>query len=106
MSLESKISAGECYYRWQQQDLLLFCHLQPGARSDEFCGQHGDRLKIRISAAAVDGKANAYLLKFIAKQFGVAKSAVSISSGELSRQKNLLIQQPTKFPDSLNIVHA
>lgn len=97
------MAAGEHYYRWQQHDLLLFCHLQPGASGNAFCGRHGDRLKIRLSAAAVDGKANAYLLKFIAKQFGVAKSAVSISSGELSRQKSLLILQPTKIPDSLNI---
>lgn len=91
------------FYRWQNKQLLLFCHLQPKASKDEFCGQHGDRLKIRITAPPVDGKANAHLIRFIAKQFGVVKADVVISSGELGRQKTLQINQPTKLPHDLNI---
>lgn len=91
------------FYRWQNGDLLLFCHLQPKASRDEFCGEHGDRLKIRIQAQPLEGKANQQLIRFIAKQFGVAKSAVSITSGELSRQKNLLINAPQKLPEALHI---
>ncbi|NLB99832.1 MAG: YggU family protein, partial [Pseudomonas formosensis] len=59
------------FYQWRGADLLLDCHLQPGARSIGFAGQHGERLKIRISAPPVDGKANEMLLAFLAKEFDV-----------------------------------
>lgn len=35
----------------------------------------------------MEGKANAHLLTFLGKAFGVAKSLVSLESGELNRQK-------------------
>jgi len=74
------------YFRWDGEDLILDCRLQPKASKDEFAGLHGERLKIRLTAPPVDGKANAHLLAFLAKAFGVAKSQVSLESGELNRQ--------------------
>ncbi len=91
------------YYRWQDENLILKCHLQPKAKTDEFSGLHGDSLKIRIKAPPVDGKANAYLIKFIAKAFGVAKNKVSIISGELSREKRICINNPKIIPPELSI---
>ncbi|MFX8899343.1 DUF167 family protein, partial [Acinetobacter baumannii] len=64
------------FYRWDGEDLLLDCHLQPKASRDEFAGLHGERLKIRLTAPPVEGKANAHLLAFLGKAFGVAKSLV------------------------------
>ena len=91
------------YYRWQDEDLLLSCHLQPKASKDEFCGLHGDSLKIRITAPPVDGKANAHLIKFLAKQFGVAKGAITIVSGELGRQKRIRVAAPGRLPEALTL---
>ncbi|MFW1677313.1 DUF167 domain-containing protein [Pontibacter sp. JAM-7] len=88
---------------WQGADLLLQCHLQPNASRDEFCGLHGDSLKIRIKAPPVDGKANTHLVKYLAKQFGVAKNAVTIVKGELTREKRVKIKTPQKIPDVLEI---
>lgn len=87
------------YFRWDGTDLLLDCHLQPKASKDEFAGLHGERLKIRISAPPIDGRANAQLLAFIAKAFGVAKSQVSLDSGDSSRQKRVRIQAPRQLPE-------
>ena len=91
------------FYNWRGADLLLDCHLQPGAKTLGFAGRQGDRLKIRISAPPVDGKANALLIAFLAEQFGVRKSQVSLLSGELSRQKRLLIARPQQLPAELGI---
>ena len=91
------------YYRWRDADLLLSCHLQPKASKDEVAGCHGDRLKIRIKAPPIDGKANTALIKFLAKACGVTKASVSIESGESSSQKLVCIKQPGKIPKSLNI---
>ncbi|QEY60761.1 YggU family protein [Metapseudomonas lalkuanensis] len=87
------------WYRWAGEDLILDCHLQPKASRDEFAGLHGERLKIRLTAPPVEGKANAHLMAFLAEAFGVAKSQVSLESGELNRQKRVRIQRPRTLPD-------
>jgi|TARA_Y100001951_G_scaffold63013_1_gene50375 uncharacterized protein (TIGR00251 family) len=91
------------FYHWQGEDLLLDCHLQPGAKRAEFAGQHGERLKIRISAPPVDGKANEALIRFLADAFAVSRQQVSLLSGQSSRQKRLLIQTPRQLPTELGI---
>ena len=48
-------------------------------------------LAIRIAAPPVDGAANEALIAFIAKTLGVARSAVTIRSGETGRLKLLRI---------------
>lgn len=91
------------FFRWDGDDLILDCHLQPKASKDEFAGQHGERLKIRLTAPPVEGKANAHLLAFLGKAFGVAKSHVTLESGELNRQKRVRIRAPQKMPPALAI---
>ena len=89
------------FYRWDGEDLILDCHLQPKASKDEFAGLHGERIKIRLTAPPVDGKANAQLLAFLAAAFAVGKSQVSLESGQQSRQKRVRIKQPRHFPAAL-----
>jgi uncharacterized protein (TIGR00251 family) len=67
----------------------LTLHIQPGAKKTEVAGLHGDALKIRLAAPPVDGKANAALLAFVAERLGIAKSSVSLKSGQTSRRKVL-----------------
>ncbi len=94
------------YYQWQGEDLILKCHLQPKASRDEFSGQHGDRLKIRLQAPPIEGRANSQLIRFLALQFGVARKAVTLLSGELGRQKRVRISKPTRIPDELLLAPA
>ena len=91
------------FYRWKDGSLELFCHLQPGASREEFAGTHGDRLKIKLLAPPIEGKANAALIKFLAKQFAVPKSRVTLLSGETSRQKTVAIENPLHLPAELPI---
>tara|TARA_Y100000310_G_scaffold198203_1_gene198242 strand:- start:12 stop:278 length:267 start_codon:yes stop_codon:yes gene_type:complete len=46
-----------------------------------------ESIKIAVNAQSEKGKANKELIKFIANQFGVEKSKVSILSGESARIK-------------------
>jgi uncharacterized protein len=46
-----------------------------------------DRLKVYVTAPAVDGKANAALILLLAKYFKVRKSDIEILRGEKSRDK-------------------
>ncbi len=69
--------------------VMLTLHIQPGAKKTEFAGLHGDALKIRLAAPPVDGKANEALLRFIADELDLPKSAVTLKSGQTSRRKVL-----------------
>lgn len=91
------------WYQWQQGNLVLFCHLQPGASRSQFAGLHGERLKIRIKAPPIDGKANIALIRFIADAFAVPTAHVAITSGAGSRQKTLSVKQPAQLPEQLGI---
>ncbi|MCM2289519.1 MAG: DUF167 family protein [Sulfuritalea sp.] len=75
--------------------VTLRLHIQPGAKKTEVVGLHGEALKIRLAAPPVDGKANACLLAFIAERLGVARSAVSLLSGDTSRAKRVHVSGVT-----------
>lgn len=78
--------------------LLLNLYIQPKASRDQIVGPHGEELKIAITAPPVDGKANAHLTRYLAKQFRVAKGQVSILKGELGRHKQVRIDDPVQIP--------
>lgn len=81
--------------------LLLFLHVQPGAKKTEVAGLYGDSLKIRLAAPPVDGKANACLLRALADWFDVPLRQVSLKSGESSRRKVVEIQGSYLNPEEL-----
>ena len=59
----------------------------PNAPKSACAGEYGDAVKIKIAAQAMDGKANAELVKFLSKKLGVGRSDVRIVCGETSRDK-------------------
>lgn len=71
--------------------VTLAVRAQPGARKTAILGRYGEgaqaQLKIAVQAPPVEGKANAALAAFLSELFGVAKSRVEITNGELSRAK-------------------
>ena len=75
----------------KQPPITITVQVQPKSSRDEIVGIHEGRLKIRISAPPVDGKANERLTEVIAKAFGVSKSGVEIIRGHHSRVKTIKI---------------
>ena len=67
--------------------LTLTLHVQPNAKESSIVGLHGDALKVRIAAPAVDNKANVALIEFLGEAFGVPKSAVTIRRGATGPRK-------------------
>lgn len=92
-------------YQWLESGsvLVLSLHVQPKASKDEWAGLHGERLKLRIKAPPIDGKANQHLLKFIASEFGVKQAACTLLTGDSGRDKRVSIKEPRKFPACLII---
>ena len=84
--------------RQQDGTLWLDLYIQPKASRDQIVGLHGDELKVAITAPPVDGQANSHLIKYLAKQFKVAKGQVRIVRGELGRHKTVAIEAPRQIP--------
>jgi uncharacterized protein len=72
--------------------LVISIHAQPGARRTEVAGLHGDALKIRVAAPALEDRANAALVDFIAGKLGVGRRDVALLSGAKSREKRFEIR--------------
>lgn len=89
------------WFRWDGPTLLLQLKLQPGASRSEFAGLHGDQLKVRIHAPAIEGRANSELVVFLSTGFAVGKSSISIERGELGRVKTVRIASPRQLPEAL-----
>jgi len=78
---------------WSAGDggITVSLRVTPGARRSEVIDASGDRLRVRVAARAVDGKANAETQRFISELFGVRRGAVSLLRGARSREKTVWI---------------
>lgn len=85
--------------------VLLKLHIHPGAKRSKVNGVFNNALKIDLQAPPVDGKANAALLKFLAGELKLSKSAIELKSGECSRDKVVRISgmTPGQIISSLKI---
>lgn len=86
-------------YEWQGQDLIIRIRVQPRASHNGFAEMLEDRIKLRLTAAPVDGKANAHLKKYLAGLFRVPGGRIEIISGETGRNKRVRIADPQRLPD-------
>lgn len=84
------------WYRYDpaQQRLTLTLHIQPNARATAVAGTHGDALKIRIAAPAVDDKANAALIDFLRRSLNLSAADIRIRHGARGRRKIVEIDHP------------
>lgn len=65
----------------------------PRASRTELSGLHEGRLRVRVAAPPVEGKANKELVAFFSKLLGVGKSAVAIERGESGRRKVIRVYE-------------
>ena len=87
------------WYYWKSGDLLLRLKVQTRASTDKFSELLEDRIKLRIKAPAVDGKANEAIIKVLSKEFRTPKLHIQILSGHSSKKKLVKIQKPGRLPD-------
>ena len=66
--------------------------LQPRASRSEIVGERDGRVVVRVTAPAVDGRANAALLALVAERAGVPNGAVELVRGGASRDKVVRVE--------------
>lgn len=69
--------------------MILQIKVKPNSKEDKLEYTPEGLLTARIKAPPVDGKANAYLLKYLSKTFGIPKSCIEIVQGESSPLKRI-----------------
>jgi uncharacterized protein len=74
---------------------VLRVRIVPNAKTDSVAGEHGGAVKIKLRAPAVEGKANAALIRFIAEQLGLPRHAIVLERGHRSRDKLIRIDALT-----------
>jgi uncharacterized protein len=71
--------------------VTLAVRAQPGAKKTAITGIYGEgataQLKIAVQAPPIEGRANEALSAFLAEKFNLPRSAITLTSGELSRTK-------------------
>ena len=72
-------------------DVRFAVRLTPRAALDRVDGVSDGVLRARVGAPAVEGAANNALVRLLAEELGVARSAVRIVAGASSRQKLVVI---------------
>ena len=82
-------------------DLLVDVRVQPRASRSQFAGRMGDRLRIRLQAPPVDGRANAALVEFVATECGLPRARVTLERGQTGRDKQLRLHGVATVPAAL-----
>jgi uncharacterized protein (TIGR00251 family) len=70
---------------------ILRFHVVPNAKIDKVVGEHGGAVKIKLRAPAVEGKANAALRSFLAKELEISERSIVLERGHKSRDKLIRI---------------
>jgi uncharacterized protein (TIGR00251 family) len=65
--------------------------VHPRARNNAITGEVGDALKVALTAPPVEGRANEACIAFLAAVLNVPRSSVTITAGEISRNKVILV---------------
>ncbi len=86
--------------------IRLLIRATPGAAKNEITGvwrgvDDEHRLAIKITAPPDKGKANAAIIKLLAKATGLAKSSFTITAGETARLKTINVSGESKILTSL-----
>ena len=68
----------------------------PRASRERLGPVHGERLKVQLTAAPVDGAANDALVTLVARALGRSRGDVRIVRGETARKKTLRVAGATR----------
>jgi hypothetical protein len=66
---------------------ILKIKLIPRSSKNSIEENNGNELKVKVTAPAVDNKANEALIKLLAKEFKIPRSLIKIIQGKKSKNK-------------------
>jgi uncharacterized protein (TIGR00251 family) len=70
---------------------VIHLRVQPATSKNIIDGRYGNSVRVKITAAPEQGKANAALVDLLSDKLKIAKSAIEIIRGHSSRNKVVVI---------------
>ena len=71
--------------------IKLLIKVKPNSSKDEISVDSENNFIVKIRAKPVDGEANEYLVKYLAKELEVSRSLIQIEKGATSRLKRIAL---------------
>jgi len=93
------------FIRKHSKGIVFKVFIQSRSSKNMIVGQHGDSLKLKVTAPPVDGAANKMCIKFLAKRLSVSPSSLEIISGHGSRTKKILLKYDHTPPSTEESTH-
>ena len=78
--------------------VLLHVRVQPKARQNAVMGWRGEALRVSITAAPEDGKANRAVIELLADTLALPAASISLVRGATSRDKWFRLPAGTALP--------
>lgn len=83
---------------WDGDTLVLNILGRPRAKKTKLGKPIGNQLEVHVAENPVRGRATAHLVKFLAEEFQVAESAITVVFGVYNVNKQLRITAPKRLP--------
>ncbi|HQT88749.1 MAG TPA: DUF167 family protein [Acidiphilium sp.] len=90
--------AARGFFWWDGDVLVVNILGKPQASRDAIGKVRGDQLKVSVTATPEDGGATDHMVRFLAREFGVAAAAIEVVFGRMSVNKQLRITRPARLP--------
>ncbi len=87
-------------YEIKNDKIIINIKAQPNSSKNKITPYNEEMLKINIKAPAVEGAANKELIKFLSKEFKVAKNEIEIK-GETSKRKRVVLPYKEEIIEKL-----
>ena len=84
------------WLRESKKGLTFDIQVIPHASRAEIAGVQEGALKVKVTAPPMEGAANEACIKLLARELGLKKSQMEISSGAKSRKKTVMIKDISK----------
>lgn len=86
------------FFEWDGDTLVVNILGSPSSKSDAIGKPKGLQLRVSVTEAPRFGRATDHMVKFLAKEFGVAVSDIEVVFGRMNVNKQLRIKNPKKLP--------
>ncbi len=88
-----------------KKGVVISVQVQPRSSRSAVEGVVGEFVKVKLTSAPVDNRANRELVELISDRLGVSKKEVEIIGGEKGRKKRILVKglSPSEVKNRLGI---
>lgn len=86
------------FCQWDGDTLVLNILGRPRAKKTKLAKGIGNQLEVHVAENPVRGRATAHLVKFLAGEFEVPESAITVVFGVYNVNKQLRIKAPRHLP--------